>query len=574
MGEQKKPKKSLVNRIQFTMMISGFMILLVMTIMSYSIIQKYLIQQIKDSVIQVAVIAAEQIDGDDFETIQSGDEDSSAYAKIDQKLSAFLSGESVAYAYTMRKNANQEIEFVVDTDTEEKAVIGEIYDESVAEMHQALEGKAMVDSGITTDEWGSFISAYAPIFNSRQECVGIVGIDYLASSVQAQTKQFMIYMILADVICVLLILFIAFFPARALKMRLKQVNGKLSDVVYNDGDLTKTVDLKTGDEFEIVAGNLNALLHQTRGVVKSVKDCSDEIHSVADNVDGTVDHATEDIQKINRYLQDMGQRVEMTVSSLEEIKAMITQVNDSITDMSEKSIEGEAVAREIKENSSQLIGNLQISQQEMNQQVDSISQALEEKIEKAQAVDKIQDFTDAILNIASQTKLLALNASIEAARAGESGRGFAVVATNIGELAELSGDAASNIQKVSGEVVAVMREMTAISKEMLSFISDNLMTEFQQFSIAGEEYGQGAAHISKLLDELQQYRKNIEESMEGITSAVAIVTDASEDNNAHIIEVNEYAHRLQSDMEYTADMSQKNKEQAESLNKIVGHYQV
>lgn len=97
---------------------------------------------------------------------------------------------------------------------------------------------------------------------------------------------------------------------------------------------------------------------------------------------------------------------------------------------------------------------------------------MEQSIENSKEAAQIQSLTENILQIASQTNLLSLNASIEAARAGEAGKGFSVVAAQIGELAESSRTIAKNIQEISTLVTESVTGLSSDSKKLLEFVNN------------------------------------------------------------------------------------------------------
>ena len=103
----------------------------------------------------------------------------------------------------------------------------------------------------------------------------------------------------------------------------------------------------------------------------------------------------------------------------------------------------------MKEHAEKMEKMAQTNMDVTKEKVELILSELNKAIEDSKSIDKINDLTGDILNIAQQTNLLALNASIEAARAGEVGRGFAVVAHEIGDLADASRNTASHIQEIN-----------------------------------------------------------------------------------------------------------------------------
>ncbi|MBS0616781.1 MAG: hypothetical protein JSR44_01230 [Spirochaetes bacterium] len=122
------------------------------------------------------------------------------------------------------------------------------------------------------------------------------------------------------------------------------------------------------------------------------------------------------------------------------------------------------------------------------------------------AVDSMKVISERIQivqEIASQTNLLALNATIEAARAGEHGRGFAVVATEVGKLADTSGQAAKQIQVLLKESSAIS-ESSATSLNLIIESMQNTAKKVVAIRSASEEQDHAAKQISESMSRLNQ----------------------------------------------------------------------
>ena len=87
----------------------------------------------------------------------------------------------------------------------------------------------------------------------------------------------------------------------------------------------------------------------------------------------------------------------------------------------------------------------------------ALSVQSEEVNDKALLMEEVVEY---INSVASDTKVLGLNASIEAARAGEVGRGFAVVASEIRAMAISSATSAKDIRKIIGGIQGLVSKMT------------------------------------------------------------------------------------------------------------------
>jgi len=162
-----------------------------------------------------------------------------------------------------------------------------------------------------------------------------------------------------------------------------------------------------------------------------------------------------------------------------------------------------------------------------------------------------------IEEIASQTELLALNASIEAARAGEAGKGFSVVASEISKMATQTGDATENITKLIHNMSSAIEDVVSVIYTMIDGINteksstENTAKSFDNIQTNTYTVRDNVSRLSSSIDELKQANSVIVDSIQTISavseqlSAHAAETTNTEDANIKILEsINTRMHSL------------------------------
>lgn len=312
-------------------------------------------------------------------------------------------------------------------------------------------------------------------------------------------------------------------PAKKAGTELRSIIQKLEN---GEGDLTERIQATSNDEIGELIGGVNKLLDDLQQTMRTIK-------AEAVNMNESVTVITEGIHNSNNNATGISATMEELSASMEEVSATLSEMNQGVQGASENSKGMNGKAKEsadyiesVKKKALDIKVDTEKSKDATVEMMTEIRSSLEESIENSKNVDKINGLTEEILNISSQTNLLALNATIEAARAGDAGRGFAVVADEIRILADNSKETANNIQQISNIVTHAVGELSRNADEMLSFINETILVDYDRFVDVATQYHDDADEINAVLHQFHSDTAELEEIMGGLSIGISDITVA------------------------------------------------
>ncbi|MBM7865852.1 methyl-accepting chemotaxis protein [Heliomicrobium gestii] len=242
---------------------------------------------------------------------------------------------------------------------------------------------------------------------------------------------------------------------------------------------------------------------------------------LAERIATATEQLASGIEQASNAAIELGSTMAQIATGADEAASAAEQSRAAINQIDKASVVANSRAKESLEKVNIAQPLVLSTSADIEQLIDGIKESADTNIESTKLVNDLEkqsaeigNIVEAVVRIADQTNLLALNAAIEAARAGEHGRGFAVVADEVRNLAEISEKSARDI------------------RNLVSNIQENVKIVVKDVEEAGVAASAEVEKAKRITDDLSKIGKE----MGAVQSAVIEVSQSAVDANKGAIE--------------------------------------
>ncbi|MCR5032591.1 MAG: methyl-accepting chemotaxis protein [Lachnospiraceae bacterium] len=357
----------------------------------------------------------------------------------------------------------------------------------------------------------------------------------------------------------------------AISRELREIIRKVSE---GHGDLTARIQTRSSTELQTISDGINAFIETLQGVIREVKEGVTVLEDSATGITDQVRKASDNVTNSSAALEELSAGMDTVAATAGQINTKLEEVKCATEEIRQEAAEGSETALSIKTEADEIKKEALLKKDSTGARIDDLSKVLEVSVKESEKVSQISELTNEILNIASQTNLLSLNASIEAARAGEAGRGFAVVAGEISSLADSSRQTANNIQNISNEVTKAVKDLSDNALQVIAFINETVLKDYDAFVETGEKYENTATIMDDILVKFTSKADHLNDIMDEMNGAVLSITNSVQESTLAISQSAGHSSEIVDEIQEIEEALNENNKVTDRLNEATMRFEL
>ena len=379
----------------------------------------------------------------------------------------------------------------------------------------------------------------------------------------SKTFRTNIYELTAEsVVLIIVMIVITFLIIKRVIKVLDVVKGKLESI--SSGDLTGAIDSKYAkrtDELGSMVQNANKSMENFSGIIKDSVQISKKVTDAGDNVKNMTETALEATGQIEKAIEGVATEATRQVQAIDNMHKTVLKIQDGANDITSATETINKCTEELSLNSGNMKKHIEAMSKGSGEMTENVSTIASQIAETNQTIEKMSEILSSIEEIASETNLLALNASIEAARAGEAGKGFAVVADSIKGLSENTSKELERIKTIITSLVTGFDEcarcidLVVNSNETNINDTKEVITAFSLIEAGISETNDKIEKISSVISDTMDEINSVSTQVEEVEGSAESTAAASQQVTASTEELTSLMNSVEGDISELASSS-------------------
>lgn len=445
--------------------------------------------------------------------------------------------------------------YVVIVDSNEKIISHPVNEDlnfkSLAECDNGLEKLSGVEPGFhkITADGVKYLALVTK--NSSENVSNLIGL-FPETEILAETRSLLFYITLTALVLLAVFGAAGVLIANSITRPVKKINLLLKEIAEGEGDLTRRLTVKSGDEIAEVSESFNSFTENLASMVSRIKNSIGRLSETGEVLDKNMALTTSAVTEISANIDNSSSLFDKQSRSVSETATAVQQVSTAMNSLNRMIEEQASSVTESSASIEQMVANIN----NVNRIIEVLADHYKELVkssgdgktkintvnsqiqEIAVQSGSLMETNHVISSIAAQTNLLSMNAAIEAAHAGDAGRGFAVVASEIRNLAEIS----------SAQSKEVSQKLKNIKDYIDSIVgsSDEAEKTFDIIMQIVTKIDKLQSEVENSMTEQAEGSKQILEAISNINNITQSVKNGSSEMNEGINQINSEINRLKS----------------------------